>query len=49
VREALRRYSAFAAGLDVEALRFADAGDVASPDGPESPASDDAPLAALIR
>ncbi|WP_285115312.1 arginase family protein [Leifsonia sp. fls2-241-R2A-40a] len=35
VREALRRYSAFAAGLDVEALRFADAGDVVSPDGPQ--------------
>ncbi|MGO4592423.1 arginase family protein [Leifsonia sp. 2TAF2] len=34
VRDALRRYSAFAAGLDVEALRFADAGDVATPDGP---------------
>ena len=35
VREALRRYSAFAPGLDVEALRFADAGDVTSPDGPD--------------
>lgn len=35
VREALRRYSAFVPGLDVEALRFADAGDVTSPDGPE--------------
>ncbi|MGO4536434.1 arginase family protein [Leifsonia sp. 2MCAF36] len=34
VREALRRYSTFVPGLDVEALRFADAGDVASPDGP---------------
>ncbi|MEV8213094.1 arginase family protein [Leifsonia sp. NPDC077715] len=35
VRDALRRYSAFAPGLDVEALRFADAGDVADPDGPD--------------
>ncbi|WP_431219095.1 arginase family protein [Leifsonia xyli] len=35
VRDALRRYSAFVPGLDVEALRFADAGDVASPDGTE--------------
>ncbi|MGO4301397.1 arginase family protein [Leifsonia sp. RAF41] len=35
VRDALRRYSAFAPGLDVEALRFADAGDVTSPDGPD--------------
>lgn len=35
VRAALRRYSAFAPGLDVEALRFADAGDVEAPDGPE--------------
>lgn len=35
VRDALRRYSAFAPGEDVEALRFADAGDVPSPDGPE--------------
>jgi formiminoglutamase len=35
VRQALRRYSAFAPGLNVEALRFADAGDVEAPDGPE--------------
>ncbi|NUU06008.1 arginase family protein [Leifsonia sp. C5G2] len=35
VRAALRRYSLFLPGLDVEALRFADAGDVGSPDGPE--------------
>ena len=35
VREALRRYSLHAAELAVEALRFADAGDVAEPDGPE--------------
>ena len=35
VRDALRRYSAFVPGLEVEALRFADAGDVAEPDGPE--------------
>lgn len=35
VREALRRYSLHVPGLDVEALRFADAGDVAEPDGPE--------------
>ncbi|MDR6971820.1 arginase family protein [Leifsonia shinshuensis] len=34
VRDALRRYSAFVPGLDVEALRFADAGDVESPDAP---------------
>ncbi|WP_374009406.1 arginase family protein [Leifsonia sp. LS-T14] len=33
VREALRRYSTFVPGLEVEALRFADAGDVPSPDG----------------
>lgn len=35
VRAALRRYSTFAPGLDVEPLRFADAGDVDAPDGPE--------------
>ena len=35
VRDALRRYSAFVPGLEVEALRFADAGDIADPDGPE--------------
>src|SRR6478609_8911929 len=35
VREALRRYSTFVPGLDVESLRFADAGDVPSPDGDE--------------
>lgn len=35
VRDALRRYSAFVPGLDVEALRFADAGDVSAPDGPD--------------
>jgi len=35
VRDALRRYSTFVPGRDVEALRFADAGDVAAPDGPE--------------
>ncbi|MFP3466612.1 arginase family protein [Leifsonia sp. SIMBA_070] len=35
VREALRRYSAFVPGLDVEALRFADSGDVPEPDGAE--------------
>ncbi|MGH1550584.1 arginase family protein [Leifsonia poae] len=34
VRDALRRYSAFVPGLEVEALRFADAGDVVEPDGP---------------
>jgi formiminoglutamase len=33
VRDALRRYSTFAPRLDVEGLRFADAGDVVSPDG----------------
>lgn len=33
VRQALRRYSSFVPGLDVEALRFADAGDVEAPDG----------------
>lgn len=35
VREALRRYSLHVPELAVEALRFADAGDVAEPDGPE--------------
>lgn len=35
VREALRRYSVHVPDLAVEALRFADAGDVAEPDGPE--------------
>lgn len=35
VREALRYYSAFAPGLEVERLSFADAGDVEEPDGPE--------------
>ena len=38
VRAALRRYSAYAAGLDVEGLVIADAGDVAEPDGPEGEA-----------
>ncbi|WP_314149573.1 arginase family protein [uncultured Leifsonia sp.] len=38
VREALRRYSAHVPGLEVEALRFADAGDVAEPDGAEGEA-----------
>ena len=33
VRDALRRYSLHVPGLEVEALRFADAGDVAEPDG----------------
>jgi len=33
VRDALRRYSLHVPGLDVEALLFADAGDVAEPDG----------------
>ncbi|MEY9954029.1 arginase family protein [Leifsonia sp. EB34] len=35
VREALQRYSLHVPELAVEALRFADAGDVAEPDGPE--------------
>ncbi|QNE36606.1 arginase family protein [Leifsonia shinshuensis] len=35
VRDALRRYSLHVPGLEVEALRFADAGDVEEPDGPE--------------
>ncbi|WP_434318795.1 arginase family protein [Leifsonia sp. P73] len=35
VREALRRYSLHVPELAVEALRFADAGDVEEPDGPE--------------
>lgn len=35
VRQALRRYSAFVPGRAVEALRFADAGDVHDPDGAE--------------
>ncbi|MGH1525164.1 arginase family protein [Leifsonia sp. L25] len=35
VREALQRYSLHAPELAVEALRFADAGDVVEPDGPE--------------
>ena len=35
VRDALRRDSLHVPGLEVEALRFADAGDVAEPDGPE--------------
>jgi len=35
VRAALRRYSAFVPGAEVESLRFADAGDVVEPDGPE--------------
>jgi formiminoglutamase len=35
VRDALRRYSLHVPGQEVEALRFADAGDVAEPDGPE--------------
>lgn len=38
VRSALRRYSQHAAGLEVEALRFADAGEVPEPDGPEGEA-----------
>ncbi len=33
VRDALRRYSLHVPGLDVESLRFADAADVAEPDG----------------
>lgn len=35
VRDALRRYSVFVPGLDVEALTVADAGTVHEPDGPE--------------
>lgn len=35
VRRALRRYSAFVPGLDVEALPMADAGTVVDPDGPQ--------------
>lgn len=38
VRDALRRYSAHVPGLEVEALRFADAGDVSEPDGAEGEA-----------
>ncbi|WP_158866491.1 arginase family protein [Leifsonia sp. AG29] len=38
VREALRRYSDFVPGLEVDALRFADAGDVRDPDGPQGEA-----------
>lgn len=34
VRDALRRNSMHASGLDLDALTFADAGDVPSPDGP---------------
>ncbi|MGN6763500.1 MAG: arginase family protein [Leifsonia sp.] len=48
VRDALRRYSAHAAGLEVEALRFADAGDVASPDGPEGRERARAAVAATV-
>ena len=48
VRDALRRYSAHAAGLEVEALRFADAGDVASPDGPEGRERARAAMAAAV-
>lgn len=49
VREALRRYSAFVPGLDVEALRFADAGDVAAPDGPEGRERARAAMAGAVR
>lgn len=35
VRDALRRYSAFVPGLDIEGLLLADAGNVTEPDGPE--------------
>jgi formiminoglutamase len=38
VRAALRYYSTFAPGLDVERLTFADAGDVTEPDGPQGEA-----------
>lgn len=38
VRDALRRYSAFVPGLNVEGLRFADAGNVLEPDGTEGEA-----------
>jgi formiminoglutamase len=38
VREALRRYSAYAPALDVEALSIVDAGDVEEPDGVEGEA-----------
>jgi formiminoglutamase len=47
VREALRRYSAFAPGLDVEALRIVDAGDVEEPDGPDGEARATAAMARL--
>ncbi|SEA46591.1 formiminoglutamase [Leifsonia sp. 21MFCrub1.1] len=45
VRDALRRYSTFAPGTPVEGLRFADAGDVPSPDGPEGRARATAAMA----
>lgn len=45
VRDALRRYSTFAPGAPVEGLRFADAGDVSSPDGPEGRARATAAMA----
>ncbi|GAA2048703.1 formimidoylglutamase [Leifsonia soli] len=45
VRDALRRYSTFAPGAPVEGLRFADAGDVPSPDGPEGRARATAAMA----
>lgn len=48
VREALRRYAAFAPGLDIEALRFADAGDVDAPDGPEGRARAVAAVASAV-
>lgn len=48
VRDALRRYSAHASGLEVEALRFADAGDVSSPDGPEGRERARAAMAAAV-
>ncbi|RDV43893.1 formimidoylglutamase [Leifsonia sp. ku-ls] len=48
VRHALRRYSTFAPGLDVESLRFADAGDVESPDGPEGRERARAAVAAAV-
>lgn len=48
VRAALRRYSLFVPGLDVEALRFADAGDVGSPDGPEGRERARAAVAAAV-
>ncbi|MDN4597012.1 arginase family protein [Leifsonia virtsii] len=48
VRAALRRYATFAPGLDVEALRFADAGDIDAPDAPEGRERARAAVAAAV-